>query len=262
METVTSTDGTRIAYHKQGAGPPLILVHGTVAANPRVWPACEILTRHFTVHAMDRRGRRDSDDGQPYALEREFEDVAAVVDAAGAPAFLLGHSFGALCALGAARLTHNIRKLMLYEPFFALSGAPAYPPGQIEHFQALLDADRREELLSEHYGGVMSPDELQRYRASPAWSERLSEVDTLPREMRAEGQVHLDPGQFGDLTVPALLLVGEAGPGFLRSVTDVVHAALPDSRVVKLPGQGHLAMYTAPELFARQVISFAMGLDR
>ncbi len=261
METVISPDGTRIAYHRQGTGPPLILVHGTVAANPIAWPACEALTKHFTVHALDRRGRRSSDDGQPYALEREFEDIAAVVDAAGTPAYLLGHSFGALCALGAARLTHNVLRLILYEPFFALPGTPAYPPRQIERFQALLDAGKREELLSEHYGGVMSPDELERYRASPAWGERLTEVHTLPREMRADGQYRLHPEQFTDLTVTTLLLVGETSPEFLKAVTDIAHAALPHSRIVTMPGQGHLAMYTAPELFSHEVTSFAIGLD-
>jgi pimeloyl-ACP methyl ester carboxylesterase len=256
METVTSRDGTEIAYYQRGTGPPLILVHGTVAANPIAWPACAGLTQRFTVYAMGRRGRRASGDGRTYALEREFGDVAAVVNTTGRPAYLLGHFFGALCALGAALLTPNLDKLVLYEPALELPGSQVYPDGLLERLEALLDAGDRERALVEHYSGVMSPAELERYRASPAWSERLAEVHTLPREMRADGGYVLDPQQFRELTVPTLLLVGETGPGFLRAATNAVHAALPDSRIVAMPGQGHMAMYSAPELFVREIVSF------
>jgi pimeloyl-ACP methyl ester carboxylesterase len=210
---------------------------------------------------MDRRGRRASGDGQGYALEREFEDVAAVVDATGGPTYLLGHSFGALCALGAALLTPNLHKLVLYEPAFALPGSQVYPDGLLDHLEALLDAGEREQALIEHYRGVMSPGELERYRASPAWSERLAEIHTLPREMRADGGYVLDPQRFKALTVPTLLLVGETGPGFLRAATNAVHTVLPDSRIVAMPGQGHMAMYSAPELFVREVVSFLEKAD-
>jgi pimeloyl-ACP methyl ester carboxylesterase len=116
MEKVTSPDGTRIAYYRSGAGAPLILVPGTGAANPVAWTAVlPALEAHFSVYAVDRRGHGESGDSPTYAIEREFEDIAAVVDSIGGPVNLLGHSFGGLCALEAALLTPNLRKLVLYE---------------------------------------------------------------------------------------------------------------------------------------------------
>lgn len=121
METVISTDGTPIAYQRAGSGPPIVLVHGTLGVSKR-WPIVPLLEPHFTVITFDRRGRGDSGDGPDYSLEREAEDIAALASAIGGGVSLLGHSFGALCALEAALLIPRLRHLILYEP--ALSGAP------------------------------------------------------------------------------------------------------------------------------------------
>jgi pimeloyl-ACP methyl ester carboxylesterase len=130
MHKVTSPDGTRISCHRSGAGQPLVLVAGTGAANPKAWPVFSALEQHFTVYAVDRRGHGSSGDSPTYGIEREFEDIAAVVDSIGEPANLLGHSFGGLCALEAALLTQNIRKLILYEGFpNPYPGSPFYPRG-------------------------------------------------------------------------------------------------------------------------------------
>src|SRR5262245_15334434 len=103
MDHVTSRDGTPIGYERSGQGPPLILVHGTTADHSRWAPVLPALSERFTVSAVDRRGRGASGDAPIYAIEREFEDVAALVDAVGGPVYLLGHSYGALCALEGAR---------------------------------------------------------------------------------------------------------------------------------------------------------------
>src|SRR5918998_6394003 len=129
QETVTSEDGTRIAGWRSGEGPPLVLVHGTAADHSRWKPVLPAFEERFTVYAVDRRGRGDSGDAEDYAIEREFEDVAAVVDTIGEPANLLGHSYGALCALEAALLTPNVRKLVLYEPPMEVTGERINPPG-------------------------------------------------------------------------------------------------------------------------------------
>src|SRR5581483_11512741 len=110
---VSSPDGARLAVWRSGEGPPLVLVHGTTVSHSDWLPVLPALRRQFTVYAMDRRGIGASEDAEPYALEREFEDVAAVVESVGEPVFLLGHSFGALCSLEAALRTKNIRKLVL-----------------------------------------------------------------------------------------------------------------------------------------------------
>jgi pimeloyl-ACP methyl ester carboxylesterase len=112
METITSRDGTRIAYARSGAGPPLILVHGTSAAATRWAPVVPALEEHFTVYAVDRRGRGESGDADDYAIEREFEDIAALIDATGGPANVLGHSFGG-CALEAGLRTENLHRLIV-----------------------------------------------------------------------------------------------------------------------------------------------------
>lgn len=148
MQTVTSKDGTHIAFWCSGSGPPLVLVHGTSASHTRWAPVLGLLEQHFSVCAIDRRGRGESGDANAYAIEREFEDVAAVVDALGESVHLLGHSYGAICALEAALLTQNIRTLILYEPPIPVEDVPIYPECIIERLQMLLDAGDREGVVS------------------------------------------------------------------------------------------------------------------
>jgi pimeloyl-ACP methyl ester carboxylesterase len=123
-ETVASADGTQLAVWKSGEGPPLVLVHGATADHSRWAPALPALEEHFTVYNFDRRGRGKSGDAADYALEREYEDVVAVVESAGTEVNLLGHSHGGVCALEAALLSDRIRKLVLYEPPMGFLATP------------------------------------------------------------------------------------------------------------------------------------------
>lgn len=116
LEYVTSRDGTRIACQRSGEGQPLVLVHGTTGAHWSFNLLLPSLVGRFTVYSVDRRGRGESGDREEYAIEWEFEDVAAVVDSIGKPATLFGHSYGATLALGAALLTDNVHRLILNEP--------------------------------------------------------------------------------------------------------------------------------------------------
>jgi pimeloyl-ACP methyl ester carboxylesterase len=111
METVTSRDGTPIAYERGGEGPPLVLVHGTTSDHLTWEPVLPELQKHFTVYAIDRRGRGESGNGggAGYDIEREFEDVVAVIDSIDGPADLFGHSYGAICALEAALRSGQVR---------------------------------------------------------------------------------------------------------------------------------------------------------
>lgn len=259
MEKLTSYDGTSIAYHRSGAGAPLILVPGTGAANPVAWTAViPALEEQFTVCALDRRGHGESGDSPSYAIEREFEDIAAVVDSLGEPVNLFGHSFGALCALEAALLTPNLRKLVLYEPAMALPDLVLYPEGVIDRLQALLDAGDREATLTMFYREVvgMSPEEVEQFKSSPAWPARLATAHTLPRESRAEEHYSFEAQHFKEFQTPTLLLSGSDSPQFLRQATETIAAALPNSQITVMPGQQHIAMYTAPELFVNILIQF------
>lgn len=259
MEQIISVDGTLIAYNRHGTGPPLILVPGAGAANPAAWPVFPALAEKFTVYAVDRRGHGKSGDGASYSIEREFEDIAAVVDSIGEPAHLLGHSFGGLCALEAALLTQNIRKLVLYEPLsIVYRGKSLYPAGLIDQLQALVDANDREGALILFYSSIagLSPDELEVLKSSPIWSERLAIAHTLPRELRADKSYSFDAKRFMGLHTPTLLLEGGDSRDFEKEGNQAAVAALPNSRIAVLPGQQHIAMYTAPELFLITVESF------
>jgi pimeloyl-ACP methyl ester carboxylesterase len=263
QERVTSSDGTPIASWRSGAGPPLVLVHGTSADHSRWAPVLPAFEQRHTVLAVDRRGRGASGDAEDYAIEREFEDVAAVVDSLGEPVILLGHSHGGLCALEAALLSDNIRALVLYEPPFSAAGAAEInPPEIIERLEALLQAGDRDEVvatMAREVAGV-PPGVVASARAQPVWQARVAAAHTIPRELRAVRAYRFDPQRFGGLAVPTLLLSGGESSPDQRTAVEAVDAALPDSRIVVLPGQGHVAIDTGTDLFTTEVLRFTAGL--
>jgi pimeloyl-ACP methyl ester carboxylesterase len=258
METITSADGTTIGYEATGSGPPLLLVHGTTADHTRWAGILPQLQQHFTVHALDRRGRGAStDDPEGYDILREAGDVAAVVDAIGQPVDVVGHSYGAVCSLEAAVLTDGIRRLVLYEPPLP-TGVPMYPPGLPDRMQALIDDGELEGALELFFREVVRmPDhELVEYRELPVWKQRIQLAPTIPREMAIDRSYSFDPKKFADLGVSVLLMLGGDSPPIFPAAIDAADAALPDSRVVVLPGQQHIAMDTNPELFLSEVRDF------
>jgi pimeloyl-ACP methyl ester carboxylesterase len=252
-----SADGTEIACERSGAGPALVLVHGTTADHARWAPIRPALEARFTVYACDRRGRGASGDGPTYAIEREAEDVVAVVDGIGGPVDVLAHSYGAICALEAAPRAKNLRRLALYEPPIN-TGRPLTPLGLLEELEALLDAGDRGGVVAtflERVAGVPA-EQLVRLRRLPAWHARLGAAGTIPREIRAQDAYVFAPERVRALDVPALLLLGGASPPFFRVALELVHAALSRSEMVELPGQTHGAIDAAPALFAREVVTF------
>ena len=259
MLTVRSTDGTPIAYRKSGQGAPLLLVHGASASHATTWRLVQpALERRFTVYAMDRRGRGASGDAPGYALQREAEDVAAVVAAIGAPASVLGHSFGALCALEAAAFTPRIETLILYEGV-PLRGADGCTQEAIDALEALLAAGDVEGLLVRMLRDVagLSAAEVDALRAQrEAWLVRLANAPTIPRELRAEQRYVFDGGRFCTVRARTLLLVGEHSPPRELAQARAVAAALPRASVQILPGQQHIAMHTAPGEFVGVVTAF------
>lgn len=259
MEYVTSQDGTIIGYQRNGAGPPLLLVHGTTADHRRWSAVSPQFEQHFTVYAMDRRGRGGSADAPEYDVIREAEDVAAVVEAIGEPAFILGHSYGALCSLEAALLTDKARRMFLYEPPIP-TGLPMYPPGVPDRMQALIDSDALEAALEVFMREVvrMPQHEFEAYRQLPMWKVRIQLAPTIPRELEIDRTYSFDPDKFANLSVPMLLLLGGDSPPLFRQATDAVDSALPNSTVVILPGQQHIAMDTNPDLFVSEVLRFLL----
>lgn len=260
METVASVDGTRIAYHRTGDGPPLVLVHGT-AGNHTRWELFDVrprLAEHTTVYAMDRRGHGESGDTGEYALEREFEDVASLVDAIDEPVHLLGHSFGGLCVLEATLRTDNLRSLIMYEPAGPWEAGQLYTEETYEELAALVEAGKNEQALLLFFRKVVNVPESQidDLRAAPNWSARVKEAPTLPREYQAPVSYVFEPERFADMTTPTLLLLGSESPEWAKDMTQELNATLPNSRISVLDGQGHLAMNTAPALFVDEVLTF------
>ena len=254
LPSVRSRDGTTIAYERSGSGPPLVLVHGGVSDHTYWWAVLPALSARFTVYALDRRGRGQSGDAPEYGIDREAEDVAAIVDAIPGPVALLGHSYGGICALEAALRTENLRMLLLYEPPLGLP----IPPGFIGRIEAALtagDRDRVIELMMREVVGL-SPDELSALRASQSWAALVSTAHTLPREVRTVERYRFDPARFRRLALPAVLLVGDESPEPLRVLgTDLARRAFPHAPVVGMPGVGHEAVETGPAVFADTVLA-------
>jgi pimeloyl-ACP methyl ester carboxylesterase len=257
MEQVTSKDGTVISYRRSGTGPPLLLVHGTTADHRRWTAISPRFEQQFSVYALDRRGRGGSGDGPEYAIPREAEDIAAVIEAIGEPVFVLAHSYGAVCSLEAALLTGRIKRLILYEPPVP-TGIEMYPPGLPDRIQALVDRGELETALEMFFREIvrMPEPELKSYRSLPMWPARVQLAPTIPREMTIDRHYPFDAGKFSDFQTPTLLLLGGDSPPMFSQAIEVVAAALPNARVVILPGQRHIAMDTNQDLFVKEVMAF------
>jgi pimeloyl-ACP methyl ester carboxylesterase len=261
--TIPSADGTSIGVFTNGAGPPLVLVHGTSADHTTFRVVGPILGERFTIHAIDRRGRGASGDTLPYSIEREFEDVAAVAsrlaDEAGGPVDVVGHSYGGRCALGAARLTADIRRVVSYE------GAPT-PPGVSYGDAAVLDELRGLEaagdpaaVLSTFMTRVVGMDDaaLAAYRADPVWPLRVAAARTIVRELESESASPAAGLEaLGRVRQPVLqVLGGESRPEF-GEATRALDDRLADGRIVVIDAARHAAHHTHPEAFVRAVTSF------
>jgi len=255
-----SSDGTEIAWFSSGDGPPLVLVHGVLGDHARWDVLRPHLESRFTVHAMDRRGRGTSGDAADYDVEREFEDVAAVVDAVasdtGGPVDVYGHSGGASFALGAATLTTNLRRLVLYEP--ALDPGALVTDEQLERIEALLAAGEPDAVLEMFCREVlhMDDDAVATYRAQPSWEARVAAAHTLPRELGIPPERMFDRHRAAQVDVPVLLFRGTETPAGFRDALAEIAATLSEARVVDLDGQGHTADVLAPELVAAELSAF------
>jgi len=262
--TFRSSDGTTIACHRAGRGPELVVVHGTSGDHTAWGRVTPLLATHFTIYAMDRRGRGASDDSADYALEREIDDVVAVVEGLGVGVHLYGHSFGGACAAEAATRVTGLASLILYE------GGPR-PPGSrfmaddlILELEVSIAEGRREKALETFAVSVagLSPDELEALKRSPGWQARLEAVHTIPRELRALNDYGTDMQRFQSLTVPTLLLFGGATLPRRRAWMETLASLIPNSQAVRLDGQGHAANQTAPHLLAAAIDAFVSSLQK
>jgi pimeloyl-ACP methyl ester carboxylesterase len=260
LRHVTAPDGVRLACDVAGEGPPLVMVHGAGSARWTFDLVRPYLEPHFTVWALDRRGRGDSEDGDGYSLEREFDDVEAVLREAGPEAYLFGHSYGALVSAGAAvRLAARLPRLALYEP--PMGGVLA-DDAWIDRYEANVVAGERNAAVWAfmHDVGGYSEDELDEMEGTPFWRARLEVAPTAPRELRAERDFRLDRLGLEGLAARCMLLVGSESPGWARRSTEAFAAAIEGAEIRPLDGQGHGAAISAPELLATELERLLSGV--
>lgn len=257
---VESADGTPIAVWVDGGGPPLVLVHGCPTDHATFDPLVAELRSEFTTYAMDRRGSGASGDSLPYAIEREFEDVAAVVDAVSthdaSRVVLFAHSYGCNPAMGGAAMSANVGHLVLYEPSFGLT----YPDGVIERIEEAVVAGDLEAAIRAVFVDLdlMTKDEFEALRAGPRWPAVVAAAPVLPRECRVENDWVYHPGQFDGVTVPTLFLQGSESPPDLVEATTRAVAAIPHAETRLLEGHAHFATRTDPALVAGIIREFVL----
>jgi pimeloyl-ACP methyl ester carboxylesterase len=260
MPTTMSKDGTTIAYDKIGTGPPLILVDGATVMRAYDVPYANALAPHFTVMTYDRRGRGDSSDTLPYAVEREIEDLNAVITEAGGQANVIGFSSGAVLALRAAAAGADIRKLALYEaPFLVDASRPPMPDDYVEHLDALVSDGRRGDAFAYFLTtAVGMPAELvEPMRGEAFWPGSESVAHTIAYDGRIMGNTMsgrpLPPEPWTSVTVPTLVMTGGNSPEMMHSGARALLHFLPNGEIRTLPGQDH---GPTPEALTPELVRF------
>lgn len=246
MDTVSSNDGTTIAYDKAGEGPALILVDGALSVHSSGGKSelAELLAPHFTVYGYDRRGRGGSGDTLPYAVDREIEDIEALIDQAGGSAFLYGHSSGGTLALQAAvRIGGRVSMIAVYEPphnddLDAQQSWSEY----LRELDRLLVGERRGDAVALFMRFVGTPDDqVEGMRQAPFWPNMEAIAPTLAYDHGAIiGERWSAPTDLAaQVSVPALVIAGEASFPFMPHTARVLSEALPHGQRRMLEGQSH-----------------------
>jgi pimeloyl-ACP methyl ester carboxylesterase len=248
METVRSKDGTAIAFDRSGTGPALILVDGALCyrASGASAPLAALLADRFTVFTYDRRGRGDSSDTKPYAVDREIEDLDALIREAGGSAFVYGVSSGAALALEAANRGVPINKLALYESPCIVDGTHApLPPDFLSRLQSLVAADRRSDAVKLFLRLVGVPAiGMLIMPMMPAWSKLKAVAHTLPYDITIvqdnQRGKPFPKDRWARATMPALAMDGSKSPSWMRNGMRAIAGALPNATFRTLEGQNHM----------------------
>ena len=239
--TVTSKDGTKLAVDIAGSGPPIILVSGGSVDRGSNAGLADVLESDFTTYNYDRRGRGDSGDTKPYAVEREIEDIEAVIELAGGTAHLYGSSSGAALALEAAAAGAPVDKLVLWEPPYNLDPAGRPPVDSVEQLDRMVTDGRRGDAAEFFMTQMVRlPAEFVAFaRTQPWWAAQEAIAHTLAYDARVMGDYSVPTATAGRVQVPTLILTGGASFPFLKPTADALVAAMPDARTVVLPEQQH-----------------------
>jgi pimeloyl-ACP methyl ester carboxylesterase len=243
IPAAVSKDGTKIAYDKVGHGPVVILVLGALNSGKSGAKLAKLLASRYTVISYDRRGRGDSADTGPYSPQREVEDVAALIDAVGAPVYIYGHSSGAAIALKAAdTLRKQVRKLAIYEAPYAI-GSDAHEAAKAydRQLKRLLKSGHRADAVVLFIRAVgVSEKQIQAIRRMPMWRGLEAMAPTLAYDSDVLGEGHsLPTALLAGITTPTLVMHGGAGAPSMRDAAEAISETIPNAQLRTLAGQTH-----------------------
>lgn len=258
-----SKDGTAIAFDRVGGGTPVILVDGALCyrAFGSSKPLAKLLAQHFTVFTYDRRGRGDSGDTAPYAVEREVEDIEALVNEAGGATFIWGISSGAVLALEATNRFTGIKKVALYEaPFIVDDSHPATKDDWVRINEAVA-ANRRNDAVKFFLRLVGVPGFfIALMRLMPMWSKLKAVAHTIPYDgaivQDNQRGKPLPANRWTSVTVPTLVMDGGKSPGWIRQANRSLANVLPNAKHCTLDGQTHMVK---AEALAPALVEFFKG---
>jgi pimeloyl-ACP methyl ester carboxylesterase len=256
---VRSADGTPISFDRLGAGPPLLMVVGAFNTRATTASLAVELEDRFTVLNYDRRGRGESGDTAPYSVEREIEDLHALIAEAGGSAAVFGYSSGANLALKAAARGLAITKLALYEPPFVVDeGHPRPPADLVQQLERLIaDGARGDAVELFQTKAIGMPQAVVAQLRHAPFRPGLEQIaHTLIYDATIIGDLSLPVPMLTSLVVPTLIIDGESSPPVIRNAARAVAEVLANGRMTTLPGQGH---EIAPDVTATVLADFLEG---
>jgi len=261
IHRTVSTDGTEIVGRVEGAGPPLVLIHGGLGDGETTWvPLVPFLQERFTCVTMSTRGRGLSQDAADHSIQRLVEDVTWFVESIGEPAGVIGQSSGALLALAAAAGTKAVTRVAAWEPNLAAAITPTTAPADPTPFLELVEQGQLSEAVRLFFerSGLFSDEEVAAMATADAFEALEANVPTFVQELAGYDHA-VDDAVLGELDMPVLLLHGSRTAAWYRDSVAYLAQRLPDPAVTEIPGAGHLGPALAPERVADELTRFFDG---